>query len=204
MRGEAVITFDEPFQYSENGRFEHTNSITVRAPGLGKRHVHQIVQTYVQEAFIDLQAKRAAFDAAGGKQDEKPAALPNLDDEPAAAEADKAADDPMMMWNLMQAGLGTTKIVRFYDYLLAEMTNSPKLATVGPNGTPITESVWESVVEANGLDAINRVFGTFVGFFIERQESKKTSGSATSTTSSSPPKAVSLTNTRGNSRSSKS
>lgn len=201
MRGEAIITFDEPFSYSENGNFETTNTITVRAPGLGKRHVHQIAQTYVQEAFVELQNKRAAHEAADAKPEAKG---PNLDDDQDEAEAAAFGDDPMVMWNFMQVGLGTAKIIKFYDYLLAEMTGSPKLASVGPNGAPITESVWDELVKANGLNAINRIFGTFVGFFIERQDSKKANGSATSPSSSSVTKAPSQSNTRTSSRSSRS
>lgn len=201
MRGETIITLDEPIRYSENGSFSETHTITVRAPGLGKRHVHATMQAWVMEAISNLQNKRA--DLMKQAEAEAKAKNPlNVDDpEPGADGKDDTGEDPLGVWQMMSMGLGPERFPRFQDYIMRELTGTPKLASVGDNGSPLTDAVWESLDETGGMDAVGRVLGTFAGFFTGAPKSKKPSGNVTSPSSPSPVMAGSRSNTRANSRS---
>lgn len=196
MRGEAIITFDEPFKISENGAFTETNSVTLRAPGLGKRHVHSTMQAYVMEAISEMQRKRPDL------MKKAEVAIDEDDDAPTAPakEADPE-QEALGIWQMMQMGLGPDRFPTLDRYVRAELTGSPKLASVGNNGMPLMEGAWEAIAETNGIEAIDRICGTFVGFFMGSPKSTKKSGAATSLSSSSPPKAAFPSSTRTNSRS---
>lgn len=199
MRGEAVVEFSEPFQFSENGRFEQTSRVNLRAPGLGKRHVHMTMQAWVMDAFSGLQARRPALEAmSGGLVSQNKL---DVDDVP-VDEGSALGEDPMAFWQMMQMGLGADRFPRLADYIMKELTGSPKLGSVGENGSPITEAVWESLAETNGMAAIDKICGTFVGFFIEPRALQKPSGGEQSPSSSLRPKAASRSSTRTTSRSS--
>lgn len=197
MHGETTITFDEPFKISENGSFVDVRDVTLRAPGLGKRHVHTTMQAYVMEAISELQRRRPDLMKAESGVDEG--------DEPAPQKKPSDPEEEALgILKMIQMGLGPERFSQFDRYIRTELTNSPKLATVGPNGMPLTDAAWEAIAEANGIEAIDRICGTFVGFFTGSPKSRKTNGAGTSHSSSSPPKAVSLTNTRAGSRSPRS
>lgn len=203
MHGETVITFDEPFQYSKNGNFEPATTITLRAPGLGKRHVHYTMGAFVMEAIGELQNRRASLLASAGATDPMPTSSNSLDVDDAAPAKPEPEEDPLGFWQIMKMGLGPDKFPRFADYVMRELTGTPKLATVGDTGIPLTEAVWESLVETNGMDAPERIMGTFTGFFLASPKSKKPSGGATSASSSLRPVEGSRSNTPAGSRSRK-
>lgn len=193
MHGEVTLNF-EPFRISENGNFEEVTTVTLRAPALGKRHVHITMQTWVMEAFSEMQRKRPELFKA---EVESSVAI---GDEDAPKAVKKNNEDPHKeakgMWQMMQMGLGHDVFPRFADYVMNELTGSPRLATVGENGVALTESAWEAIVDANGMDTIAIICGTFVGFFTGDQKSPKGNGSATSPSSSSRAKAGSRSSTR--------
>lgn len=176
MRGEKTLSFEFTFPYSENGGYAEANTITIRAPGLGKFHVHSTMQAYVMDAISTLQAKRAAIEsmARDGEDDGKPA-----DDEA----------DPAGVWQMMAMGLGVEKFPKFAEYVTKVLTNAPKLASIGEGKVALSDEVWTALEDNGGIEAIHEVLGTFVGFFLESPKSARRTGNGSSTTSASPTRA---------------
>ncbi len=200
MRGETILTLDDPIKISENGNFAEVTSLTLRAPGLGKRHVHATMTAFVMEAISSLQSRRSSLEAMAKTQPADVGGSLNVDDEDAPKAAEKD-EDPLGVWQMMAMGLGPERFQQFSDYVMKTLTGTPKLATAGDNGSPVTDAVWEALDEVGGMDAVDRVLGTFTGFFLVDRKSKRTSGPATSPSSSSATKAQFPSSTRANSRS---
>lgn len=203
MRGEKTVTFDEPFRISENGVFTEVDNITLRAPGLGKRAVHFAMSSYVMAAINEMQRKRPELMKAQVAE----ASPLNVDDEdqPDGMGHNQPPkdneQDSLAFWQMMQMGLGET-FPSFADYVMKILTGAPKLATVGDGETPLTDAAWEAIEETHGMAGIDRICGTFVGFFMVSQKSPKRNGSAMPPSSSSRPRAVSKSSMRASSRSS--
>lgn len=193
MKSEAKVVFDVPFRYSRQGQFETATEIKLVAPGLGKRHVHTALQAFVGEAVGSLQERRASLLAQAGATESR--------DAEAAAATGNDDTNPLGYWMFMTMGLNDKSLQRLNAYLMAELTGSPRLASIGDTGEPMTDAAWESLVETNGMEAVDRVLGTYIGFFMGSPKSKKETGSDTSTTSSSPPKVASRVSMRQASRS---
>lgn len=203
MRGEKIITLDEPFQISEGGSFTEATTITLRAPGLGKRNVHFAMSSYVMEAIGNLQRNRPDL----MRQSQETDSVLNVDDdEPAGMghngpPGEDDAKEAQAFWQMMQMGLGVEKFPAFADYVMRTLTGAPKFATVGENEVPLNDAAWESIDETNGMAAIEQICGTFVGFFMGAPKSPKTNGKGMPPSSSSRPKAASRSSTRAASRS---
>lgn len=198
MRGEATLVFDEPFEISENGSFVRVNTVTVRAPGLGKAHVHATMQAYVMEAVMGMQrkrpelmqqskAERSPLDPVGGPIEEPKDAIESAEDEYA------------LVLQLMSSGLGVERWPAFFDYVYTQLTLS-KLASAGESGTQLTKETWDSIEQTNGMEAVERIIGAFGSFFTKSMLQRKT-GSGPSPTSSSHRTAATRQSTRASSRS---
>lgn len=192
MRGEKTITLEFPVNYSSKGAFLESDKITLRAPGFAKFDVHSTMTAYVGEAmkgFITIREQMTAAQAAAEAGDED--------------ENEKPDDEDRDVMQLMAMGLGIEKYPAFALYLKKILTNAPKLATIGEQNDPISDEVWMEIENAGGVDGANRIFSEFTGFFFDSLGKKldKKSGRSSATSSATPPKAISPTKPRANSRS---
>lgn len=193
MRGEKTLEFPFAIRFSENGSFAESSRITLRAPGLGKRHVHNQMVGYIMEAYAGASARRGMIDQLAEADAKKGVKVATDDDQEQSAKDEP--EDPTGFLKMLAIGLGHDKYAGFCDYIIAQLTGSPKLATVGDNGTALTEDAWESIADQGGMAEVDRVVGTFASFFVEDRASPSKNGAGTSRSSSSPTKAVSPTNT---------
>ncbi len=190
MRGEHTIEFDVPFQYSDGGKFKEASSITVRAPGLGKYHIHTVMVSFVYKGLM-------SFTTSGQAMKEIASYLKPVEDEDEDGDQQKAEDDPEKdIMPVLAIGLGTETYPQFAAFVRKSLTDSPKLATIGDTGLPVTDEVWESIEETSGIDEVMRVFNAFTNFFNKADsKSKKGNGKKRSRGSSSRTKAASTTST---------
>jgi hypothetical protein len=144
MRGERTIELPE-FEFSQGGEFRKATSITVRAPGFKKRAIHAAMSGYVSEGLIGVAKKVQGMSG-------------DTDAEARAAEPDAVA--------LMSMGLGS-KYPDFHEVALRAITNSPTIACVSDTDVPITDSVWESIEQAGGMAAVDKVVSGFTSFFLD-------------------------------------
>ena len=191
MRGEKTVTFDFNFEYSHDGNFVEANTITLRAPGLGKFDVHNTMQAYVSKAVVSFAAQLR--DANKGQPDQ------STDDEDVSDTSEPDDDKDVMV--IMAMGLDLDVYPKFAAYVQRVLTNTPKLATIGDTKVPITDAVWSSIEERGGIEAANKIMSEFTSFFFDALGSKKASGKGKPLSSASPSKGPSPSNTPKTSRS---
>lgn len=191
MRGEKTVTFDFNFEYSHDGNFVEANTITLRAPGLGKFDVHNTMQAYVSKAVVSFAAQLR--DANKGQPDTSD------NDEDVSDTSEQDEDKDVMV--IMAMGLDLDVYPKFASYVQKVLTNTPKLATIGDTKMPITDAVWASIEERGGIEAANKIMSEFTSFFFDALGSKKANGKGKHHSSASPSKGPSLSNTPKTSRS---
>lgn len=194
MRGEATVTFDFAFKYSDQGEYKQAKSVSVRAPALGKFHVHTTMTKFVMDAVTGLQEKRPTM--MKGNEDQ---AVSNK-----AAEGG-GPDNPQEMparaiMQMMSIGLDRSDYDAFVKYMHAELVGSPKLAVITDTNIPLSDACLEDIVECGGISALYEIMGAFTRFFFIEALGIDEPGSVKSPTSSKVTKAASPTNTRSRSR----
>lgn len=192
MRGEKTVTFDFNFEYSHDGNFVEANTITLRAPGLGKFDVHNTMQAYVSKAVVSFAAQLR--DANKGQPDQ------STDDDD-VSDTSEAQDEDKDVMVIMAMGLDLDVYPKFASYVQRVLTNTPKLATIGDTKAPITDAVWTSIEERGGIEAANKIMSEFTSFFFDALGSKKGNGKGKLPSSASPSKGPSPSNTPKTSRS---
>lgn len=149
MKGETQIEFEFDFEFTEAGRTEKSNSITVRAPGYRRIELHDKMVALVNEALIGLVPKIGDLDRSAGAVS---------DGEPAAGQR-----DALMM---LAMGLGNERFPGVMTMIRKQLTNAPDIAFVTGSQEPVTDLVWESLADGGGVEAVNQVVSTFVDFFM--------------------------------------
>ena len=192
MRGEKTVTFDFNFEYSYDGNFVEGNTITLRAPGLGKFDVHSTMQAYVSKAVVAFAAQ--IRDANKGQTQDT-----SSDDEEVSDTSEQDEDKDVMV--IMAMGLDLEVYPKFAAYVQRVLTNTPKLATIGDSKVPITDAVWQSIEERGGIEAVSKIMSEFTSFFFDALGSKKANGKGKPLSSVSPSRGPSPSNTPKTSRS---
>lgn len=179
MRGEAIVTFDFEFEYSNKGTFEKEFAIKVKAPSLPDHRTHlrmvalaQAAQVGVAINFSKLERRPTAVEAE--------LALAEPEDE---IEAEDERTDRVL--STFASGLGPDKFADEMEALKKALTKNARLASIGETGLPITDEVWMTIAEAGGAAAIDRVLAAFLGFFLDAPSKSPSKNGKNSPVSSS-------------------
>lgn len=194
MRGEKTIELGFSVRVpSGKGEYIDTNIVRVRAPGLNKLHIHARMQASVMEAVFAMARKAASIKGLAEARAAAASAEAEDGDDETADKVEPAGGEVM---DQISIGLGPEDYPGFVAYVKKVLTNSD-LALLGDEGTvKITDEAWGVIEEAGGIEGAYEIMGTFVAFFLNAPQSRKSTGDDSPTISSLPTKAASQANGR--------
>lgn len=210
---EITLTFAHEFHYPVNGGLGVTKTLTVCEPGFTDRDIYRRMSGFVGEAQKEMliARERSQVDKAARERDAADEAAREeqaLADAKAkaATDSDKIEGDAEQMMAIgeviMQLGMDADRQAEFKRYVERVLTGNPRLAFIADDMVPggriaLSEGLWMSLAQANGVAAIDMLVLAFLGFFLKaRTTASATWSGTTPSLPSASPAPVSSARTR--------